>query len=560
MDLLKEHFDLAIGTPDGITRLRELILKLGMQGKLVPQSDTDTSAKILLQEIAEEKQRLLKRKGIKSQKSLPEIKPSEIPYQIPLNWEWIKLEEICTLITDGAHHTPNYIGEGIPFLSVKNLSSGKIDFNECKYISRIEHLELIKRCHPERNDILLTKIGTTGIAVSIDTDEEFSIFVSVALLKLVKDKVYPKFIEYLINSPLVKKYSKDGTEGVGNKNLVLRKIREFIVPFPPLDEQKRIVEKIDELMRLCDLLEKQRDSKNDLLSKINSSAINKLLQAENEFSLTEAWEFIQNQFELIFADKKNVFDLKEVILNLAMRGKLSTSDINDTPASILITTIEEERKSLIKQKIISKQKELPKIGITEKKYNLPLGWEWVRLNEYGTWKSGSTPSRTNQSFYGGDIPWVKSGEVKQGRIKETSETITELAIEKCSLHRNPIGSVLIAMYGANIGEVGVLEIEAATNQAVCACKTYSPIYNKFLYYLLLSLRTNFISQGAGAAQPNISREKIINTVVPLPPFDEQKRIVEKIEKLFRIADLFESNIEESSKKQVQILNSVLAKI
>jgi type I restriction enzyme S subunit len=184
----------------------------------------------------------------------------------------------------------------------------------------------------------------------------------------------------------------------------------------------------------------------------------------------------------------------------------------------------------------------------------------VRLNEYGIWKSGSTPSRTNQSFYGGDIPWVKSGEVKQGRIKETSETITEIALKKCSLHRNPIGSVLIAMYGANIGEVGVLEIEAATNQAVCACKTYSPISNEFLYYLLLSLKSNFISQGAGAAQPNISREKIINTVVPLPPLSEQKRIVKKIEDLFDLSDLLERNIDESSKKQTQILNSFLANI
>lgn len=271
------------------------------------------------------------------------------------------------------------------------------------------------------------------------------------------------------------------------------------------------------------------------------------------------YEFLSH-FDLIFNSKESIAKLKDVLLSIAMKGELDTQNDNDEPASVLLEQIEIERKSLVKQKLISKPKALLEVSEKEKKHELPIGWEWVRLNEYGIWKSGSTPSRTNQSFYDGDIPWVKSGEVKQGRIKETSEKITELALERCSLHLNPIGSVLIAMYGANIGEVGVLEIEATTNQAVCACKTYSPVYNEFLYYLLLSLKSNFISQGAGAAQPNISREKIINTVVPLPPYDEQKRIVEKINKLFQLADMLEGHIEESSKKQVQILNSVLANI
>jgi len=497
---------------------------------------------------------------MKKQTSLEAIKKEQIPYSIPKSWKWIKLENICTLITDGAHHTPNYIDEGIPFLSVKNLSSGKIDFNDTKFISETEHLELTKRCNPEFNDILLTKIGTTGIAVTIDTEKEFSIFVSVALLKIISDKVHSKFIENLINSPLVKKYSKDGTEGVGNKNLVLRKIREYIIPLPPLEEQKRIVEKIDQLMLLCDKLEEERNRKNKLQLQINSAAINNLIKANDETSFNSAWSFIANKFDTLYSVKQNVTDLRDVILNLAMRGKLVLQDDKDQSAVELHKVILLEKNNLIKRGSIRKQKELPAIKEEDIVYELPESWKWVRLNDFGTWKSGSTPNRSNSSFYEGKIPWVKSGEVKQGRIKFTSETITEYALEKCSLHINPIGSVLIAMYGANIGEAGVLEIEAATNQAVCACNTFEGIDNNYLYNLLLSLKNNFISQGAGAAQPNISREKIINTVVPLPPYNEQKRIVNRINQLFELCEKLEKNIEQSSQKQTQILNAVLAQV
>lgn len=559
MQLLEKYFEIAISTPDGIQRLRELILKLAFQGKLVPHDDIKNSLNelISIQNLRNEKER--KNINLLDNKILSQIKE---PYPIPKNWIWSNLHLLGSFINgDRGKNYPSrkdYVDNGIPFINAGHLHNGIVELNEMNYISEMSY-EKLGGGKVQENDILYCLRGSLGKCAVVRNINKGAIASSLVIIRPIVPES-STFLYYYLISPLGKEMIYKYDNGTAQPNLSSANIQKFIIPLPPLEEQKRIVAKIDELMRLCDLLEKQRDSKNDLISKINSSAINKLIKAEDEYSLAEAWQFIQNQFELIFSDKKNVFDLKEVILNLAMRGKLSTSDINDIPASFLMTTIEEERKSLIKQKIISKQKEQPKIGDTEKKYNLPLGWEWVRLNEYGIWKSGSTPSRTNQSFYGGDIPWVKSGEVKQGRIKETSETITELAIEKCSLHRNPIGSVLIAMYGANIGEVGVLEIEAATNQAVCACKTYSPIYNEFLYFLLLSLRENFISQGAGAAQPNISREKIINTVVPLPPYDEQKRIVEKIKKLFQLADLFEGQIEESTRKQVQILNSVLANI
>lgn len=300
------------------------------------------------------------------------------------------------------------------------------------------------------------------------------------------------------------------------------------------------------------LMKEHKFVTNDLIATRN------LLKKELEKN-HEEYAFIK-YFDRIYSTKESIGKLKNVILSLAVRGEFSTHNNSDEPASKLLLKIDSERKLLIKSKRISKQKELLPVKELDKKFALPNNWEWVKLNEFGTWKSGSTPSRTNKSFYDGEIPWVKSGEVKQGRIKFTSETITEYALENCSLHVNPIGSVLIAMYGANIGDTGILEIEAATNQAVCACSTFAGIDNNYLYNLLLSLKNNFISQGAGAAQPNISREKIINTVVPLPPYEEQKRIVSRINQLFELCDKLEKSMEDLVLLQSQILNAVLAEV
>jgi type I restriction enzyme, S subunit len=163
-----------------------------------------------------------------------------------------RLEDLCTRVTDGTHITPHYVEEGVPFISVKDITGGRIRLDSSRRISREEHARLTKRCQPEQGDILLTKIGTIGLAMVVDIDEEFSIFVSLALLKLKKDRVLPKFIEHMLNSTIIRDQALADTRGVGNKNLVLKFIREFSIPTPPLPVQRRIVAELDEVKAKLD--------------------------------------------------------------------------------------------------------------------------------------------------------------------------------------------------------------------------------------------------------------------------------------------------------------------
>ena len=171
-------------------------------------------------------------------------------------------------------------------------------------------------------------------------------------------------------------------------------------------------------------------------------------------------------------------------------------------------------------------------------FDIPDSWEWVRLGSIGDWGSGATPSRTHPEYYGGNIPWLKTGDLNDGYINSVPEFITDLALEKTSVRLNPIGSVLIAMYGATIGKLGILSIPATTNQACCACLPYSDFYNEYLFYFLMSQKQSFIKRGEGGAQPNISKEKIISTLMPVPPVEEQHRIVNRLKILLSLIEKY----------------------
>ena len=252
--------------------------------------------------------------------------------------------------------------------------------------------------------------------------------------------------------------------------------------------------------------------------------------------------------------------LRELILELAVRGKLVPQDPNDEPASVLLEKIAKEKEGLLKDKLIKKPKKLADISEEERFTQLPYGWQFVRLNDLGEWGAGATPKRGNSELYGGSIPWFKSGELSSDYIEKSEETVTELALKQASLRYNKVGDVLLAMYGATIGKTSILKVRATTNQAVCACTPFKGFSNIFLLTLLKAYRPKFIGMGAGGAQPNISREKIIATVIALPPLAEQHRIVAKVDELMALCDQLEQQTEQSLSAHQTLVEVLLASL
>lgn len=249
--------------------LKKSLLQYAIQGKLVKQDLEDESAEVLINKILDEKRELIKSKQMKKENLSVIYKDStdnqfyekfddgkivnitdEIPFDIPDNWVWTRLANILTKLTDGTHKTPRYVENGVPFVSVKDMSSGTLKLDNTKYITKEEHKTLFERCNPQKGDIILSKIGTTGIPVIVETDIEFSLFVSLALLKFNNEYIDRKYLKNLILSPLVQKQCKENTKGVGNKNWVMKDIARTLIVIPPHNEQVKIIEKLNTLFSI----------------------------------------------------------------------------------------------------------------------------------------------------------------------------------------------------------------------------------------------------------------------------------------------------------------------
>ncbi len=238
--------------------MKKSILQYAIQGKLVEQKPEEGTAEELYQKIQKDREQRIKNGEIRRDKraSLEGVEV-EKPFDIPDSWKWVTLGSILLKLTDGTHKTPKYTESGIKFVSVKDMSSGVLSLENTKFISPEEHEELFSRCDPQKGDMLLSKVGTTGVPAIIDTDEEFSLFVSVALLKYNNSLVDRKFLYYLLQSPLVQLQAAENTRGVGNKNWVLDAIGKTLIVLPPYQEQCRIVFELERLLPYCDQLIKK---------------------------------------------------------------------------------------------------------------------------------------------------------------------------------------------------------------------------------------------------------------------------------------------------------------
>ena len=250
--------------------------------------------------------------------------------------------------------------------------------------------------------------------------------------------------------------------------------------------------------------------------------------------------------------------LKNSILQWAIQGKLVPQNPKDETASKLLERIAAARnESTLSQSKGTKSKKsaqtsriyrengvwYEQVGNAEPKdisddipFEIPENWAWTRMGNIGSWGAGATPAKGNPAFYkDGVIPWLVTGELNNSVVTETKTKVSKIALEKCSLRLCKPGDVLIAMYGATIGKLAIAGIELTTNQACCACSPHYD-YNKYLFYFLMASKSDLIKRGEGGAQPNISKEKLVNYLMPFPPLAEQKRIVAKLEQVLPLAD------------------------
>ena len=437
----------------------------------------------------------------------------EIPFEIPDSWEWVRLGSIVY-----------NRGQMKPTSDFCYVDIGSID-NKRQRLGDTENIITPDKA-PSRakkiidvGDIIYSTVRPYLHNMCI-IDKQFSLqpIASTGFATMTcYSGLLNKYLFYYLLAPDFDNYANDteNSKGVAYPAINDDRLYKALIPLPPLSEQHRIVAKIEELLPYIERYGKAEEH----ITALNTT-------------FPEA--------------------LKKSILQEAVQGKLVPQDPDDEPASVLLERIRVEKQKLIKAGKIKKSKhesvivtrdKIPYEIIDGKKrciadevpFEIPEGWEWCRLGFIGEWGSGATPSRTNKEYYQGNIPWLKTGDLNDGIITNIPEKITELALKKTSVRLNPVGSVLIAMYGATIGKLGILAIPATTNQACCACKPII-INNKYLFYFLMSHKETFTKKAEGGAQPNISKEKIVSTLFPLPPLAEQKRIVEKIEELTQLCD------------------------
>ena len=475
--------------------LQQRILDLAMRGKLVKQDPNDEPASVLLEKIKAEKVELFKDKKIKKKDlNSPKLLNNR---DLPNGWIYTNLKEITTPLSlnDGDWILSKNMSEvpEVKLIQLGSIGNGKYIDKGFKYITKQTFKKL--NCKLIKPGYLLVNrlINKGRLMATILPNIEGELITAVDVCWIAPSHIFEQqFLMYQLLSPRFQKAVNKLVAGSTRKRISKGNLINIPIYLPPLSEQKRIAAKIDQLFAL--------------IQKIETAA-----QQYDELKTS----------------------LKSKVLDLAMQGKLVKQDSNDEPASELLNQIEAEKAQLIKEKKIKRSKPLPEITDEEKPFDIPDSWEWVRLGMIGTWAAGGTPSRKHPEYYGGNIPWLKTGDLNDGIVTKTTEKITKLGLENSSVKLNKPGNILIAMYGATIGKLGVVGDQAlVTNQACCGCTTYHGIYNWYLFYYLLASRRRLIELGSGGAQPNISKKKIEDFVFPLPPLSEQKQIVAKIEDVF----------------------------
>ena len=537
--MLLSNLNLLATAPDGVAKLRELILTLAVQGKLVPQDAGDEPASVLLKKIRAEKGRLIAEGKIKRDKPLGEIAEEDEPFALPVGWEWVRLNALLQKI--GAGSTPLggrevYTPTGVKFLRSQNVWDDGLRLVGVAFIKPETHAKM-SGTTVLPDDLLFNITGASiGRCAVVPSDfDEANVSQHVTIVRAVLPALNA-FLHKVLVSRHVQQTVMDVQVGVSREGLSIAKLGNFLIPLPPLAEQCRIVTRVEELMRLCDALEAKARLETTQHEQLVRTLLSALTTSTTPEELADNWNRVATHFDLLLDRPEAVDALEQTILQLAVRGLLVPQDPQDEPASELLKKIRTEKDRLIAEGKIKRDKPLPPIAEDEKPFVLPPGWEWVPIDTLASVGSGTTPSRENPAFFmGGKTPWVTSGETGQTFIDATEQHVTDVALAQTSLSVYPVGTLIVAMYGQGKtrGQVAELRIPAATNQACAAIALVEGSAHHRAYVKLVFEKSydEIRELSAGGAQPNLNVGKVKSTLIPLPPLAEQSRIVARVASL-----------------------------
>ncbi|MCC5845848.1 MAG: restriction endonuclease subunit S [Verrucomicrobia bacterium] len=565
--LLEQHFDTAFAAPDGIPKLRELILTLAMRGKLVPQNPDDPPARDLLKEIEAEKKKV-SHKGTgtrRKNKELPPIKPEEIPYELPQGWEWVRLGGIC-----------HDWGQKIPDKKFTYIDVGSID-NKIGAIG--SNTQLLDPSEAPSRARKIVKPGTVvystvrpyllNIAI-IEKEYNPEPIASTAFAILHPFRsILPRFLYRYLHAPSFIQYVEACQKGVAYPAINDGDFFKGLFPLPPLPEQKRIVERIDQLMARCDALETLRREREEKRRAVHAAAIRELLRPPLRASVPPCetpnpFTFLSRHFRELYTDKQNVAELRKAILQLAVMGRLVEQDPNDPPASDLLKEIEAEKKKVSHKGTGTrrKSKELPPIKPGEVPYEVPKGWEWVRFGKVANNRLGKMLDKSKNR--GNPKPYLRNTNVQWHQF--VLDDVKEMKFEDDELNEFRVlpGDLLICE-GGEPGRCAIWrnsEMEIYFQKAIHRARPSSCVTSEYLQICLTNDAGNvqLSKYFTGATIKHFPGDKLNKYIIPLPPLPEQHRIVARIDQLMSLCDELDRQIDTADGKQTELLESVMAAV
>ena len=478
--------------------LKNSILQLAVQGKLVPQNPSDEPASELLKQITQQKAQLIEEGVIKKEKTLPTISDEDIPFDIPENWLWVRLGDYCLDAFSGK--SPVYSKTPTPYEVIGQAANQQLglDYTQVKYTVSEFWNSMDPKYFLLENDVLLNTLGhgtlgRSGIVPVLHkkllTDGHLFVF---RLCSAIASKYFYYYLQY--KRPEIEKSANGSTN---QTFLSLKRTNQWLIPVPPLAEQERIVAKIEELLPLVS----------------EYGEVEKQISALN----TE------------FPDK-----LRKSILQQAVQGKLTERDPSDEPASELLKRIQMEKAKLIAEGKIKKEKQLPPITEDDCPFEIPNEWEWVRLTDVGEVSRGRSKHRPRNDtilYRDGKYPLIQTGDVARsgGLITSCSASYNDVGLAQSRMW--PKGTLCLTI-AANIADVGILDFDACFPDSVVGFNAFKPIAsNKYFLYMLMAYKAILDNMATRSAQKNINLETIASLAYPLPPLAEQKRIVARVEEL-----------------------------